>query len=656
MSANDLPDPPDRLDSWKEIAAFLGRTVRTVQRWEKTAGLPVRRGGPGRGTIVASRAEVSEWWQRRRDTLVPEDDHAIVQARRRRPMIIGALSVVVLIAILMSIGRPGFTPASPPRVGRILAAASSEGRSIVTIPLGGTATDLEIAPDDSVLYASLWDANAVAVVRTSPLGLVRTIPAVERGWLLELSPDGRRLYVGGSQDVGVVDLARDSTERIPIGGAVHGLRLSPDGRTLWVALAQGGLKTIDTGSGRVSAWPTVGCPVSLDMDASGRLLFVGYQCGGPGGRSGHDAIEILDPVTAKSLATVSGPPLVTSHLTLSPDGRFLWAEAKDACSAPQYDRAGCPPGDGAVLHTFRVPSLELLASVRVPTRTLGGALAFVPDGTRILLSASGLHVVNAALGHVEERLLLANTSRLLFSRDASRLFVANAVEDQLVMLPLAPRAEASDIGGLGMHWAGDGTTNDSAGGTHAVDGLAGRYVPGRLGQAFEFGESSAPIDFGKRLDVDPVSGPTTFAAWIKLGRRGAMGIVSRDTVFGWQWSLTPDGRQSFCFATAPPPLSCAQAGLVGRTPVTPGAWRHVAFVIAADRVLLYQDAIVDAEATWEGYQRPVGPEPPAILRLGANTTGAGRFVGAIDEITAFRRALTPVEIARLMEVTTMKTP
>ena len=33
----------DRLDSWKEIAAYLKREVRTVQRWEKNLRLPVRR-------------------------------------------------------------------------------------------------------------------------------------------------------------------------------------------------------------------------------------------------------------------------------------------------------------------------------------------------------------------------------------------------------------------------------------------------------------------------------------------------------------------------------------------------------------------------------------------------------------------------------------
>ena len=40
------------LQSWKEIAAYLERDERTARRWEKSAALPVRRHGEGKGSSV----------------------------------------------------------------------------------------------------------------------------------------------------------------------------------------------------------------------------------------------------------------------------------------------------------------------------------------------------------------------------------------------------------------------------------------------------------------------------------------------------------------------------------------------------------------------------------------------------------------------------
>src|SRR5688572_12917027 len=55
-----------RLDSWKEIAAYLKRDIRTVQRWEKLEGLPVRRHQhQKRGSAFAYRDELDAWWQNR---------------------------------------------------------------------------------------------------------------------------------------------------------------------------------------------------------------------------------------------------------------------------------------------------------------------------------------------------------------------------------------------------------------------------------------------------------------------------------------------------------------------------------------------------------------------------------------------------------------
>ena len=51
-----------KLGSWKEIANYLGREVRTVQRWEKADGLPVRRLlHAKRGSVYAFAAELDAW-------------------------------------------------------------------------------------------------------------------------------------------------------------------------------------------------------------------------------------------------------------------------------------------------------------------------------------------------------------------------------------------------------------------------------------------------------------------------------------------------------------------------------------------------------------------------------------------------------------------
>ena len=55
--------PIDRLESWKEIASYLKRDVRTVQRWEKTAGMPAHRLHIEKsGSVYAYRSELDAWW------------------------------------------------------------------------------------------------------------------------------------------------------------------------------------------------------------------------------------------------------------------------------------------------------------------------------------------------------------------------------------------------------------------------------------------------------------------------------------------------------------------------------------------------------------------------------------------------------------------
>ena len=52
----------DRLDTWKEIACYLNRNVRTVQRWEACETMPVHRHLHAKsGSVHAFRSELDAW-------------------------------------------------------------------------------------------------------------------------------------------------------------------------------------------------------------------------------------------------------------------------------------------------------------------------------------------------------------------------------------------------------------------------------------------------------------------------------------------------------------------------------------------------------------------------------------------------------------------
>jgi Tol biopolymer transport system component len=64
ISSGGGGNEPGHLESWKEIAAYLKRDVRTVQRWEKRENLPVHRHIHSKlGTVYAYKAELDVWWK-----------------------------------------------------------------------------------------------------------------------------------------------------------------------------------------------------------------------------------------------------------------------------------------------------------------------------------------------------------------------------------------------------------------------------------------------------------------------------------------------------------------------------------------------------------------------------------------------------------------
>jgi Tol biopolymer transport system component len=76
----------DRLDSWKEIAAYFNRDVTTVQRWEKREGMPVRRHVHDRmGSVYAFRTDLDAWARSRNLPAAQEDGNEVLTASLPAP-------------------------------------------------------------------------------------------------------------------------------------------------------------------------------------------------------------------------------------------------------------------------------------------------------------------------------------------------------------------------------------------------------------------------------------------------------------------------------------------------------------------------------------------------------------------------------------------
>lgn len=122
-----------RLDSWKEIAAYLKRDVATVRRWEKREALPVHRHIHDKlGSVYAYVAELDAWQERRRQV------ERVPRSRFwRRPafaaLIAAALVAAIAVAVVMS-RRPGEPGAGRPPL-RIAVHRAGTVASLVAVAL-----------------------------------------------------------------------------------------------------------------------------------------------------------------------------------------------------------------------------------------------------------------------------------------------------------------------------------------------------------------------------------------------------------------------------------------------------------------------------------------------------------------------------------------
>ena len=287
----------DRLDSWKEIAAYMRRDVTTVQRWEKREGMPVHRHVHDKlGSVYAFRTDLDAWAGKRSLALVAE---AKVES------------------VPSSSTEPPSIPAPRRRWGAWLATAAA---AVLTT-------------------LSIWQLRQPQTSAQNPLTDARFLSLTDFDGIEQaaaVSRDGRFVAFlsdrDGQMDVWVTQVGMGQFYNLTRGGvrelanpSVRTLGFSPDGTlvTFWARRPDKGNQSA------ISVWavPVLGgqprpyLDGAAEFDWSSNAGHLVYHTPGPG-----DPMYVRDPGQPSTPRQIfSAPPGLHSHFPIwSPDQAFIY--------------------------------------------------------------------------------------------------------------------------------------------------------------------------------------------------------------------------------------------------------------------------------------------------------------------------------------------
>ena len=269
------------LESWKEIAAYLKRGVRTVKRWENSEGLPVHRHmHKSRSSVYAYPSELDAWWAKR-----PPAEEAAPESWFLRPARAMALAAALLLALLTTgDGRL----LGPPNI-----AAQTQGITTRQVWAGADADPLGApSPDGRHLSFVDWETGDLAV-RDMVTGNKRRL--TNKGTWSEstafalfstVSPDGKQVaYAWFTNDltwelraVGIDGSGSHVLYRGDAAEYVQPDAWSPDGKYLLVLLARAdrthqiALVSVADGSLRVLKTLDWRSPTKMSLSPDGRYI------------------------------------------------------------------------------------------------------------------------------------------------------------------------------------------------------------------------------------------------------------------------------------------------------------------------------------------------------------------------------------------------
>jgi len=218
-----------RLESWGEIASYLRREIRTVQRWERNLGLPIHRLSVGKNSSVfAYPSELDKWYKERETRLEKEDpvvdvlsapqtfpSTSVLEERRngqiaqsgaparnpevlvksKRRLITGAVVIFVIGLLTAKYGGRFREAIFPPKVSapvRLLVRSFK-----ASIGEQGTDIDAEGFTDELISKLSKTDARLIVIAPTSAEQLrEKTLAELRSAYRVQYVLDGHLQRVG----------------------------------------------------------------------------------------------------------------------------------------------------------------------------------------------------------------------------------------------------------------------------------------------------------------------------------------------------------------------------------------------------------------------------------------------------------------------------
>ena len=283
------------------------------------------------------------------------------------------------------------------------------------------------------------------------------------------------------------------------------------------------------------------------------------------------------------------------------------------------------PGSGVFVGT---------ATVTLTASDTGGVIRYTLDGS----------APSSTSTQYQAPFSITNSSTIkaqLFSGDTPRSAIASAT-----LVRSDPETQCVSANGLVSWWPGESSALDAFGANHGIVQGAVNFSTGIVGRAFRFPGTSDGVLLGNPSGLQAQD--FTIEAWVRRSRSDVVtaGSTGSGVILGYGWNgyafgLSNDGR-----------LLLSKVGINGinSVPAVRDTEHHVAVIKSGPSVAFYVDGTADVPISYDP-----GFNFTSNAAIGAAGDIGSGFLGLIDELRFYRRALTEAEVGSVVNAGTFGT-